>query len=163
MRKRFALPAVLLGLALAAPASAQMKGPLAVKDVSLAMAQELASATLAECTKQGFKVTVAVVDRDGKMKVFLRGDGAGPHASSTARKKAYTALTFKANSAATAERAKNAPALKDIEGVITLAGGVVIKAGNEVIGAVGVSGAPGGDKDEACANAGMKKIEAQLK
>ncbi|MEK6712176.1 MAG: heme-binding protein [Nitrospinota bacterium] len=159
MRKGIVLPALLLGLALAAPASAQM----AVKDISLKAAQELASATVAECVKQGFKVDVTVMDRDGRVKVYLRGDGAGPHAASTSRRKAYTALTFRASTEVTIKRAETNPALKDISGVILLRGGLPIKAGEAVIGSIGVSGAPGGDKDEACALVGLKAIEGQLR
>lgn len=116
--------------------------------------------------KQGFKVAVTVVDRDGRVKVIIRGDGTGPHTLSTSRRKAYTALTFKATTIATMKRVADNPGsanLKDISGVLLLGGGVPIKAGAEVIGAVGVSGAPGGDKDEACAMAGLKAIEGQLR
>lgn len=161
MRKGIGV-ALLSGLALAAPASAQM----AVKDISLKAAQELANATLEDCTKKGFRVAVTVVDRDGRVKLIIRGDGTGPHTLSTSRRKAFTALTFKATTIATVERvAKNPGAanLKDISGVLLLGGGVPIKIGSEVVGAVGVSGAPGGDKDEACAMVGLKKIEGMLR
>lgn len=161
MRKGIGV-ALLSGLALAAPASAQM----AVKDISLKAAQELANATLEDCTKKGFRVAVTVVDRDGRVKLIIRGDGTGPHTLSTSRRKAFTALTFKATTIATVERVAKNPAsanLKDISGVLLLGGGVPIKIGNEVVGAVGVSGAPGGDKDEACAMAGLKKIEGMLR
>lgn len=154
--------ALLSGLALAAPAPAQT----AVKDISLKAAQGFASATLEDCAKKGFRVAVTVVDRDGRVKLIIRGDGTGPHTLSTSRRKAFTALTFKATTIATVERvAKNPGAanLKDISGVLLLGGGVPIKIGNEVVGAVGVSGAPGGDKDEACAMAGLKKIEGMLR
>ena len=162
MRKGFALLAVLLGLAWAAPASAQT----AVKDISLKAAQDLANATLDDCTKKGFKVAVTVVDRDGRVKLIIRGDGTGPHTLSTSRRKAFTALTFKATTIATIDRVAKNPGsanLKDISGVLLLGGGVPIKVGNEVVGAVGVSGAPGGDKDEACAMVGLKKIEGMLR
>ncbi|MBI2177535.1 MAG: heme-binding protein [Candidatus Tectomicrobia bacterium] len=161
MRKGIGV-ALLSGLALAAPASAQMD----VKDISLKAAQELANATLEDCAKKGFRVAVTVVDRDGRVKLIIRGDGTGPHTLSTSRRKAFTALTFKATTIATVERvAKNPGAanLKDISGVLLLGGGVPIKVGSEVVGAVGVSGAPGGDKDEACAMVGLKKIEGMLR
>ncbi|MBI4251182.1 MAG: heme-binding protein [Candidatus Tectomicrobia bacterium] len=161
MRKGIGV-ALLSGLALAAPASAQM----AVKDISLKAAQELANATLEDCAKKGFRVAVTVVDRDGRVKLIIRGDGTGPHTLSTSRRKAFTALTFKATTIATVERVARNPGaanLKDISGVLLLGGGVPIKIGSEVVGAVGVSGAPGGDKDEACAMVGLKKIEGMLR
>lgn len=161
MRKGIGV-ALLSGLALAAPASAQMD----VKDISLKAAQELANATLEDCAKKGFRVAVTVVDRDGRVKLIIRGDGTGPHTLSTSRRKAFTALTFKATTIATVERVARNPGaanLKDISGVLLLGGGVPIKIGSEVVGAVGVSGAPGGDKDEACAMVGLKKIEGMLR
>ena len=109
---------------------------------------------------------MTVLDRDGLVKAAFRDDGSGPHTIVTSRRKAFTSVTFRQPSADWAKRVLTEPAvagLKDTEGTIALGGGVPIKAGNEVIGAIGVSGAPGGEKDEACANAGIQKVADKLK
>ena len=155
-----ALPVVLLAL----PAAAQEV--LTEKALSLDLAQGIAEAALAKCRTDGNHVSITVVDRDGLIKAVLRDDGSGPHTLTTSRRKAFTSATFKQSSADWAKRVLTEPAiagLKDTEGTIALGGGVPIKAGNEVIGAVGVSGAPGAEKDEACANAGIQKFADKLK
>ena len=147
--------------ALASPAAAQV---LTQKTVSLAMAQTIANAALAQCQSMGFKVSVSVVDRAGQQVVMLRGDGAGLHTPEGAERKAYTARTFGQPSAAFVQRMKDRP---DTAGsvqyshVLALPGGLPIKVGNEVIGAVGVSGSPG--KDDVCSQAGIDKVADQLK
>lgn len=147
--------------ALASPAAAQV---LTQKTVSLAMAQTIASAALAQCQSMGFKVSVSVVDRAGQQVVLLRGDGAGLHTPEGAERKAYTARTFGQPSAAFVQRMKDRP---DTAGsvhyshVLALPGGLPIKVGSEVIGAVGVSGSPG--KDDICSQAGIDKVADQLK
>jgi uncharacterized protein GlcG (DUF336 family) len=96
----------------------------------------------------------------------MRDDGSGPHTTDTSRRKAYTALAFRSKTADLASLiADNArpAALKDISDVLILNGGLPIRSGAEVIGAVGVSGAPNSVGDEACANAGIEKVSAQLK
>ena len=136
-----------------------------------AVAQEVVtekalSLDMAHAIAQGYHVSVTVVDRDGLVKAALRDDGSGPHTIVTSRRKAFTSVTFRQPSADWAKRVLTDPAvagLKDTEGTIALGGGVPIKAGNEVIGAIGVSGAPGGEKDEACANAGIQKVGDKLK
>jgi uncharacterized protein GlcG (DUF336 family) len=105
---------------------------------------------------------LTVLDASGLIKVQVRGDGTGPHTLEHSRRKAYTALTFKRSSAETAKAWAATPP-PAIEGTVGAAGGVPIKAGNDVIGAIGISGAPGGEKDEACANAGIEKIAELLK
>jgi uncharacterized protein GlcG (DUF336 family) len=104
-----------------------------------------------------------VIDDGARLKAFLRDDGSGPHTIDFSRKKAYSALTFKRSSAETGKAWAENPPAPNIDGTTGTAGGVPIKAGSQVIGAIGVSGAPGGDKDEACANAGIAKIAAELK
>jgi uncharacterized protein GlcG (DUF336 family) len=137
---------------------------LTEKQVSLGLAQEIATAAIAECRKNGYHVAVTVVDRTGQIKVVLRDDGGNPHLVEASQRKAFTAAAFRSPSGAFAERVKNPAAapLTTINGVIALQGGLPIKAGNEVIGAVGVGGAPGGDKDEACAQAGIQKVADKL-
>ena len=140
------------------PGSAQV---LTEHDVSVRMALSIAEAALAEC---GVRTTVAVVDRTGRLRVFLQGDGASPHNIELARRKAYTALTFGRPSAEWATRTEtNLQGQRMLTDVIPLAGGVPIKVGDETIGGVGLSGAPmGGAQEEACAKAGIAKIADQL-
>jgi uncharacterized protein GlcG (DUF336 family) len=148
--------------ALTSPVFAQ--GVLTEKNVSLAMAQTIANTALAQCQGMGFKVSVAVVDRGGMVLVALHGDGAGLHTNEGAERKAFTARTFGQASAAFVQRMKDRP---DTAGsvhytrVLALPGGLPIKAGNEVIGAIGVSGSPG--KDDDCSQAGIDKVADQLK
>jgi uncharacterized protein GlcG (DUF336 family) len=147
--------------ALSSSASAQV---LTQKNVSLAMAQTIANAAYAQCQSMGFKVAVAVVDRGGQTIVMLRGDGAGLHTPEGAERKAYTARTFSQPSAAFAKRLEDRPdtvGSRHYSRVLSLAGGLPIKIGNEVIGAVGVSGSPG--KDDVCSQAGLDKVADQLK
>jgi len=131
-------------------------------DVSVRMALTIAEAALAEC---GVKTTVAVVDRTGRLRVFLQGDGASPHNIELARRKAYTALTFQRTSGEWAQRTEtNLQGQRMLSEVIPLQGGVPIKAGDETIGGVGLSGAPmGGAQEEACAKAGIAKVADQLR
>ena len=156
------LAAFTVAAALASPACAQ--GVLTQKNVSLGLAQAVAQAALEQCQSMGFKVAVAVLDRGGQMIVLLRGDGAGLHTPEGAERKAFTARTFSQPSADFVKRLLERP---DTAGsvhytrVLALGGGLPIKAGNEVIGAVGVSGSPG--KDDVCSQAGIDKVADQLK
>ncbi|BBB98833.1 uncharacterized protein GlcG (DUF336 family) [Bradyrhizobium japonicum] len=147
----------------ATPALAQ--APLVEKNVSMAMSLAIMQAALDQCTKDGYKVSVVIVDKGGNVAASVRGDGTGPHTMEFARMKAYTARTRSQTSLATMKQMED-PAnafLKQIPNVVGVGGGVPIKAGNEVIGGVGVSGAPGGEKDEVCANAGLAKVADALK
>ncbi|MGX1106261.1 MULTISPECIES: GlcG/HbpS family heme-binding protein [Bradyrhizobium] len=147
----------------AAPALAQ--APLVEKNVSMAMSLAIMQAALDQCTRDGYKVSVVIVDKGGNVAASVRGDGTAPHTMEFARMKAYTARTRSQTSLATMKQMED-PAnafLKQIPNVVGVGGGVPIKAGNEVIGGVGVSGAPGGEKDEVCANAGLAKVADALK
>jgi uncharacterized protein GlcG (DUF336 family) len=148
--------------ALAAPASAQL---LNQKVLSAAMALSIAQTALETCTKQGYHVSVHVLGRDGEVLVAVRGDDAPPHTMENSQKKAYTARTFRIPSGEFAQRIKDNPTsgALHLTGIVAAQGALPIKVGDEVIGAVGVSGAPGGDKDEACAKAGIDKVADQLK
>ena len=154
--------AVVLAGALATPASAQL---LDHKDLSLATALAIATTAADTCKAEGNLVSVTVVGRDGQVIVLLRGDNASPHTVENSRRKAYTARTFRIPSGEFAQRVKANPTLGlvHLSGVIANQGGLPIKVGDEVIGGVGVSGSPGGDKDEACAKAGLDKVADQLK
>ena len=113
------------------------------RDVSLKMALTIAEAAVAECEKTGNSVSVAVVDRAGRLRVFLQGDKAAPHNIELAQRKAYTARTFGRTSADWASRTEPGSELagqRQLEHVIALRGGVPIKVGDDTIGAVGVSG-----------------------
>jgi uncharacterized protein GlcG (DUF336 family) len=141
------------------PGNAQV---LTEHDVSVHMALTIAQTALAEC---GVKTSVAVVDRVGRLRVLLQGDGASPHNIELARRKAYTALTFRQTSAEWAMRTETTlSGQRMLADVIPLAGGVPIKIGDETIGGVGLSGAPmGGAQEEACAKAGIAKVADQLR
>jgi len=158
----YRLAAIGLACALVTPASAQL---LARKDVSAAMALTIAQTAIATCTANGYRVSATVVGRNGEVLVQIRGDGTGPHTMENSFRKAYTARTFRGPSAALAKRLKDDPLLPliHLNNVVAAAGAFPIKAGEDVIGAVGVSGAPGGDKDEVCAQAGIDKVADQLK
>lgn len=168
MLKGFKFEALLIAGACTAlsfnPAAAQ--GVVAVKDVSLGLAQAIAQGVLDQCRKDGFRVTATVMNRAGQVIVVLRDDGTSPHTVDTSRRKAYTALALRASTIELGQRIASNPGaagLKDITDVIILGGGLPIRVGNEVIGSVGVGGAPAGDKDEACAKAGLDKVADQLK
>lgn len=154
----------LLAVGPSAPAEAQ--SVLNERQISLALAEEAAEAAIMHCRGDGFRVTVTVVDRAGRIKAVLRDDGTGPHTLDTSRRKAYTSASFRISTTDFTRLVETNPAaanLKDIEGVIAVGGGLPIKAGDEVIGAIGVGGAPGGDRDEACAQAGINRIAERLK
>ena len=147
---------------LASPARAQ--GLVNQKNIPLAMAQSIANAALAQCENMGYRVSVTVVDRAGLPIVMLRGDGAGLHTPEGSDRKAYTARTFSSPSAAFSKRMLDDPGSvgsRQYSRVLALGGGLPIKAGNEVVGAVGVSGSPG--KDDVCSQAGIDKVADQLK
>lgn len=132
------------------------------RDVSLRMALTIAEAALAEC---GMNTSVAVVDRAGRLRVFLQGDKAAPHNLELARRKAYTARTFQRTSAEWAKLTETTNAgQRMLADVIPLGGGVPIKIGDETIGGVGLSGAPMGQaQEEACGKAGIAKVADQLR
>ena len=132
------------------------------RDVSLRMALTIAETALAAC---GVNTSVAVVDRAGRLRVFLQGDGASPHNLELARRKAYTARTFRRTSAEWAKQTETTnTGQRMLADVIPLGGGVPINVGEETIGGVGLSGAPGGQaQEEACAKAGIAKVADQLR
>jgi uncharacterized protein GlcG (DUF336 family) len=154
------------GFAVAAVLSstAGAQGVVTQKNISLALAQTIANAALAQCESMGFKVSVTVVDRAGLALVMLRGDGAGLNTPEGSDRKAFTARSFSQPSADFVKRLADRPdtvGSRQYTRVLALAGGLPIKAGNEVVGAVGVSGSPG--KDDVCAQAGIDKVADQLK
>jgi len=153
---------LIAGCALASPADAQV---ITHRDVGVRMGLAIAVGALDQCEKDGNNVSVAVVDRAGRLRVFLQSDNANPHNIELARRKAYTARTFGRTSAEWAKRTTEMPELaaqRQLADVIALRGGVPIKVGNETIGAVGVSGSSS-EGDEKCAMAGLAKVADQLK
>jgi uncharacterized protein GlcG (DUF336 family) len=152
-----------LSVLAASPALAQ--APQVEKNVSMAMALAIIQGTLEQCTKDGYKVSVVIVDKAGNVAASVRGDGTNPHTMEFGRLKAYTSRT-RGQTSLEFMKVTSDPAnayLKQIPNTVAVGGGVPIKVGNEVIGAVGVSGAPGGEKDEVCANAGIAKVADALK
>ena len=140
--------------------------------LSAALANELVGETVAICAKQGYKVWAVVVNLDGVRQALLRGDGAPIHSQDNAYYKAYSAasLTLGRNEGSTKEvadrMAKNAPSSvpqTPLPNVTYAVGGVTIKSGGQAIGAIGVSGAPGGNFDEECAMSALAKIQDKLK
>ena len=136
------------------------------RNMPSAIAVEIAQATVAACAAKNYNVTATVVDRAGLVRAVVRADRAGPHTIDASRAKAYTSASARANTGAMAENAANnagARNLVHIEGFLLLGGGVPVRVGEEVIGAVGVGGAPGGNLDEECAMAGIQSVAQKLR
>ena len=155
----------------AALAGVAMSGSIAVAQtlpthrIPAALAAEAASEAVSACAKEGYRETAQVVDADGAIIATLRGDGAGIHSLDSALDKAYTAASFKSDTLALAERAKGEDSigpLAKLPHVMFFGGGVPIKLGDEIIGAIGAAGAPGAKLDDACARAGLDKIKDRL-
>jgi len=135
------------------------------KSLSPEVALDLARAALADCRKRGYQAAVAVVDRFGVAQVMLRDRFAGPHTPSTAVGKAWTAVSFRTNTTELALASKEGTpqsGVRGLPGAVILGGGILIEAGGALVGAVGVSGAPGGDADDACAKAGIEAVRDRL-
>jgi uncharacterized protein GlcG (DUF336 family) len=155
-----ALPAA---VATALPARAQV---LQERNISLAAAQAIALAAVEACAARNFNVTATVVDRAGVVRAVLRGDRAGPHTLGASRNKAFTAASARNTTSAMAQAAESNPGARNlvhIPGFLLLGGGVPLRAGDEVIGAIGVGGAPSGAIDEECANAAIERTRDLLR
>ena len=135
------------------------------RQLSADAAMRAVEAALARCTEDGNRVSVAVVDRSGNERATLRGDGAGPHTYESAVRKAFTAASFATPTSELQQRTQDpaAAGLRDIPDVLMLAGGLPVQAGDEPVAGIGVAGAPGGDIDEACAQAGIDAIAQDLR
>ena len=145
---------------------AHAQGLLQTHRISPDLANQAVAAVVAKCASQGYAETGVLVDADGVQQAVLRGERAGAHTLDSAFAKAYTSASFKTDTAALVERSKTVPVLPNLfklPHLLLVGGGIVIKVGNEVVGAIGAAGAPGGDLDEACARAGIDKIKDQLK
>lgn len=153
----------LLAVLLAAPATMVLaqQATFQTKSLTPETALVAAKAALEACRKQGYQVGVAVVDRAGITQVFLRDRFAGPHTVDVAINKAWTAASFRTSTLALATETQAGRPMSGIRGVArftAVGGGVLIEGGGSSFGAIGVSGAPGGEADEVCANAGIKAI-----
>ena len=164
-RFRYFAAFALGGAVLAAqPASAQ-EALVTYKSLSPEIALDLARATLEDCRKRGFQVAVAVVDRFGQTQVMIRDRFAGPHTPGTAAGKGWTAVSFRTNTTdlvGISQPGMPQAGLRDLPGAVILGGGVRVEAAGVTVGAIGVSGAPGGDADDACAKAGIAAVQDKL-
>ena len=157
---------LLAGFALlfAAPCHAQ-ESLVTYKSLSPAIALELAQSALANCQQRGYQVAIAVVDRFGITQVVLRDRYAGPHTPATASGKAWTAATFRSSTSnlfAISQPGMMQAGIRNLPGAVIIGGGLVVESGGSLVGAIGVSGAPGGDADEACAKAGIEAVQSKL-
>lgn len=159
------LRASLLAACLAAPL-AHAQAVRTERNMSLELANQIAAAGVAACLANGYNVTVTVVDRAGGVRAVQRADNAGPHTLGASQQKAFTSASAKNTTVAMLDVMQKNPAaatLGDIPGFLVLGGGVPVRVGNEVIGAVGIGGAPNGNLDEQCAMAALDKVKDLLK
>ena len=164
MTVRNLLATLVLSALLASPVHAQ-EALVTYKSLSPELALDLARAVLADCRKRGYQVAVAVVDRFGVTQVILRDRFAGPHTTGTASGKAWTAISFRTNTTelnSISQPGAMQAGIRNLPGVVVIGGGVVIEAGGSLVGAVGVSGAPSGDVDDACAKEGLEAIRDKI-
>lgn len=166
MRPNFHLSTLLLATVATFSSVAQAQAVRTEKNMSLDLANQIAAASVAACSANGYAVTATVVDRAGTVRAVQRADNAGPHTLGASQQKAFTSASAKNNTLAMMEGAQKNPAAANlvyIPGYLLLGGGVPVKVGTEVIGAVGVGGAPGGHLDEQCAMAALDKVKDLLK
>jgi len=160
MRHAFVLTALLT-------TTAHADGLLVTHRLPADLAMQAVTEAVESCARQGYAETVVLVDADGVRQAVLRGDRTGSHGLDSAFDKACTAATFKTDTLALTERAQTAPGFAalftQLPHLILFGGGVVIKVGDEVIGAIGAAGAPGATLDDACAKAGVDAVKDQLK
>ena len=161
-----------LTLAMVVAGAVQAQGIVTTHKISAALANELVGDSVAQCAKNGYKVVAVVVDLDGVRQALLRGDGAPIHSMDNAYYKAYSAASLtlgrkEESTKAVAERMAKAPPSTvpqtPLPNVTYAVGGLTIMAGGNAIGALGVSGAPGGQFDEECARAALAKIKDRMK
>jgi uncharacterized protein GlcG (DUF336 family) len=159
---------LLVGAALAALATMPVSAQSVINThrLSHSLANEAVAEAVGACAKQGYHVTAVLLDDSGKHQAILRGDGADIHTLDSAEMKAYTAVSFRTDTIDIVERAKKGEppsAIAKDPKMILAQGGVVIKVGSEVVGAIGVGGGPGNNIDTNCARAGLAKIADRLK
>jgi len=158
-------PALLLLCLGILPLAASAQGTHSIKLLTPETALKAAQAALKKCRDSGYQATVAVVDRMGVVQVLLRDRYAGAHTPRMARAKAYTAVSFRTNTTELAEATqagKPQSGVRQLPGVAAVGGGLMIEAAGSLLGAIGVSGAPGGKEDDACAAAGIAAIREDI-
>src|SRR3990172_572633 len=144
---------------------AQDAATYSIRNLTVDTALKAAQVALKTCRDNGWQVAVAVVDRSGAVQVLLRDRYAGAHTTRTASGKAWTAVSFRTNTGALVDLTQPGKAqsgLRNLPRVVVLGGGMIIEGGGQMLGAIGVSGAPGGEADEACAKAGIAAIRESL-
>lgn len=159
------LAAALVAAASISVAGAAEPATFTLKHLTPETALKAAQAALAQCRKNGYQVTVAVVDRSGLAQVLLRDRFAGPHTLKLATNKAWSAVTFRTNTGELEKLTRpgqSMSGLRHVPRMTAIGGGQMIQGGGSLFGAIGVSGAPGGDADDVCAAAGIKAIADDL-
>ena len=147
------------------PASAAEDAMFTTQTLTPETALKAAMAALKKCRAEGYQVAVAVVDRMGNMQIMIRDRFAGAHTPDTARRKAWTATSFRTNTSDMLEitgPGQPQAGVRHVTGALMIGGGMLIEAGGSLVGAIGVSGAPGGDQDDLCAAAGIAEIEEDI-
>lgn len=156
--------ALTVTLSLIGSAGAQQKPLAEFRVMTPETALSLARKVLEDCRDKGFQVAVAVVDRFGNLQVLIRDQLAGPHTPDTARRKAWTAVSFRSDTLVLADATEKGPAsgVRHVDGALMLGGGVPVQAAGAIVGGVGVSGGPSGADDDACARTGIEAVQVDL-
>ena len=157
--------AAILAVALCAATAAQTSGTYSVRQLTPESALKAVTAALADCRKRGYQVAVAVVDRAGVVQAMVRDRLAGPHTPDTAIGKGWTAISFRTDTlpfAAETQPGRPGSGIRALPRVVAIGGGVLIESGGTTLGAIGVSGAPGGDADDSCARAGIAAVRDDI-
>ena len=152
-------------LAFVAGSAAAQSGTYPARLLTPETALKATVAALEDCRKRGYQAAVAVVDRSGVAQAMLRDRFAGPHTVSTAINKGYTAISFRIDTLELAKQTHSSlpsSGVREIPNVVAVGGGVLIQAGGATLGAIGVSGAPSGEADDACAKAGIAAIRDEI-
>ena len=160
------LPILATALVLSVAAGAAQAQVISQRSIGLELASRLAAGAVQACADKGYAITATVVDRAGVVRAVQRADNAGPHTLAASQQKAFTSASARNATLAMMESAQKNPGaanLTDIPGFLLLGGGVPVKAGDEVIGAIGVGGAPGGHLDEQCAVVAIEAAADLLK
>jgi len=148
-----------------APCTAGAQAVVSERTISFGAALEMANAALEACRKEGYKVTITVLGRNARPKVVLHDDGANPHTIENSMRKAYTSLTYRVPSGEFGKRMSKTPPPHGamlLDKVTSAEGALPIVSSKEVIGSIGISGAPGGHRDAACAQVGIDAIASGL-
>jgi uncharacterized protein GlcG (DUF336 family) len=165
MLKRLILCVTAVGFLAVPGAAAEEPALVTFKVLNPAVALELAQAALEDCRKSGFQVAVSVVDRFGTPQVLLRDRFAGPHTPETARRKAWTAISFRTDTLELSKLTMAGQAqsgVRFVEGALMIGGGVPVEAAGSIVAGIGISGAPGGEADDACARAGIEAVADKI-